>query len=265
MSTRRRRLRVPRLRKPRPARIATVVASFNAHIGDGLTHFGLRWLLLRFPNVSIVLVQEGRGVDNLARNLTRLFKHYPKRQPAKDPKRIATAAMTYIAWLRVRYRLQRGWNLDIQNGEYPRRMTAVLLWDRWLRRSVLVVNLHLDPMGLGWDAPEGVVDKHQDQAEDYLDFIDATMAEYPDALVVVGGDTNERLHAHTPDKYRDRAIRYALARRGFKPAHMGSLDGVWFNDGDPTGRAVAVPKPGMDHPATIARTRTRRRKRTPKR
>lgn len=233
------------------AKVSTTIVSFNGHVGQGLRSFALRWVLLRNILTSIVLVQEGRGVEFLKKNLGRRFRHFPLSQPGDHGR----DAMTYVAWLRARYRFVEGWNYDIRHDSvHARRMTAVLLKERLTKKMLLVVTMHPDPMGLGWEAPRPVVRRHQLQMKEYLDFIEDIQKEYPGIKVIAGGDLNERLQTEVPENYQEYSALHGLKRLGLKPAHLGSLDGIWTSTGG-EGRSIDVPREGMDHSVAVATTK----------
>lgn len=253
----------------------TRVGVLNGHVGIPIRHGAIQWLTrkIRPRRFHLWLVQEARNGAELRAALGDKFACWPHEQPAEAKD---TEAMTYVAYRKRRYDLIQGWNFPLASPtQYPRRLTAALLWDKRARRRVLAISLHVDPLGKGLaGASPAARNRQASQLREYADFIGEVKAAYQmPTSVYLGGDFNQRIG----DRYADPEVREDSARVIFREVGLDPASARVANPGlvrlmdlfvpvlggpvKVTSRTTHnIPVQGMDHEAVVVTTKIHKRR-----
>lgn len=243
-----------------------VTGSLNTHVGTVINQGGLNWSLRRYPRAVLWSLQEVMAPDQLEKELPKGWGAIHTKKLHADTKKMVDSA---IIFKHNRFELDswaapwNGHGEKTEDGKQlrPRYRTTAQLLDKITGRTVAIGAMHNAPLGKGFvDAAEGARKMHEAQVQAYIDWakdID------PEAVLLIGGDWNERLNQNVTGDLAARCAEGRLATVGMsfvnkhiKGGDVGLDDYAYRTDHfvKPTSRTTFwTPAKGEDHPGVVVR------------
>jgi len=243
--------------------VSLEVGTWNSHVGTALRDGGLAWLMKQEPDVDVWLLQEvpdratllKHGVDEKEWHLV-----VPKREPGGGVDSVILARKSRLKPLTHA-------SPNISHGETnergkprPRHRTTARFRDLRTGRITALGSMHVHPLGKGLaGAAAGARKIHVAQVAEWAKW--AKGRTNPEAVVILGGDGNERLLAKVPARLAAQSLPGQLEVTGLRFAHTQhdggavELDDIANRD-DPfvkvtDRRSHVPPAKGNDHAAVV--------------
>lgn len=248
------------------------VGTWNTHASIALRQGGLGWLLDEAPGVAVWCLQEVRDRHHLEDALIRedarrdwtICPVLDEHGRADGLRYDVDGGLPYVLARRRRFRFVEQQAANITFGsKHERRALQVRLEDRRTGRLVVVDDVHVDPLGNGFEAAHPTARRrHEKQVAVHVDQVDEAPV---GAVTIAAGDFNESLGADIDGHLHDRTTVARMADVGARPAFQLTragdrgvhLDDVFVRHAPfvrvANRRVVTPPQPGNDHRAVIAR------------
>lgn len=241
-------------------------AAINTHVNQGLKNGIFPYVLRRHPLLNLITWQESHSEAALNDALPPGWLHWPRRQPGEDTGKGGNEAGTFVSWKDSRFLFQGGVNWDIGFGNWPRRMTGVILMDKRTHHLVFISSHHPDPLNpRDWDdANAHVKQTHIRQVAQFVKWHASNMKDdgfqFERHIHISSGDTNEVVAAlnHPDDalhQFRDARMHptFLTARRTTGPVRLMN---IFTNHNSPSHevlwhKAYETGVRGMDHEVVV--------------